>query len=126
MDSSILRTIIVLIMLMGLSCSDDKGVSPTSNNCDYCDFDTPPILLEYIPPEYPALARERGIEGTVLLRVHVNSEGSVFRTSIIQSDVDWTCEMAARKAAIQFEFTPAMKDGIPCCAKMAVPIRFKL
>jgi hypothetical protein len=39
-------------------------------------FDEPPQLIDYTSPEYPPLAREAGIEGTVAIRVLVSEEGA--------------------------------------------------
>jgi len=99
---------------------------PSESSSEFYAFDEPPMLVRYVPPSYPALARQAGIEGTVLLRVVVGTDGKVESASVIQSDVTPAMEKAAIAAARQFLFKPAKQRTVPVRASMAVPIRFKL
>ncbi len=99
---------------------------PSESASEFYAFDEPPQLIKYIPPSYPALARQAGIEGTVLLRVVVGKDGKVESASVIQSDVTPAMEKAAVAAARKFLFRPAKQRTVPVRASMAVPIRFKL
>ncbi len=99
---------------------------PSESSSEFYAFDEPPQLIKYIPPSYPALARQAGIEGTVLLRVVVGTDGKVESASVIQSDVTPAMEKAAIAAARKFLFKPAKQRTVPVRASMAVPIRFKL
>lgn len=99
---------------------------PSESATEFYAFDEPPVLVRFVPPSYPALARQAGIEGTVLLRVVVGVDGKVESASVIQSDVTPAMEKAAIAAAKQFLFKPAKQRTVPVRAGMAVPIRFKL
>ncbi len=99
---------------------------PSESASEFYAFDEPPQLIRYVPPSYPALARQAGIEGTVLLRVVVGTDGKVESASVIQSDVTPAMEKAAMAAARKFLFKPAKQRTRPVRASMAVPIRFKL
>ena len=99
---------------------------PSESSSEFYAFDEPPVLIKYVPPSYPALARQAGIEGTVLLRVVVGTDGKVESASVIQSDVTPAMEKAAIAAARKFIFKPAKQRTVPVRASMAVPIRFKL
>jgi len=99
---------------------------PSESSSEFYAFDEPPVLVRYVPPSYPALARQAGIEGTVLLRVVVGTDGKVEQASVIQSDVTPAMEKAAIAAAKKFLFKPAKQRTVPVRASMAVPIRFKL
>ena len=99
---------------------------PSESSSDFYAFDEPPVLIRYAAPTYPALARQAGIEGTVLLRVIVGTDGKVESASVIQSDVTPAMEKAALAAARKFLFKPAKQRTVPVRASMAVPIRFKL
>jgi protein TonB len=99
---------------------------PSESASEFYAFDEPPVLVRYVPPTYPALARQAGIEGTVLLRVVVGTDGKVENASVIQSDVTPAMEKAAIAAARKFLFKPAKQRTVPVRASMAVPIRFKL
>jgi protein TonB len=99
---------------------------PSESASEFYAFDEPPVLIRYVPPSYPALARQAGIEGTVLLRVVVGTDGKVESATVIQSDVTPAMEKAAVAAAKKFLFKPAKQRTVPVRASMAVPIRFKL
>jgi protein TonB len=99
---------------------------PSESAQEFYAFDEPPVLMKSVAPSYPALARQAGIEGTVLLRVVVGTDGKVESASVIQSDVTPAMEKAAIAAARRFVFKPAKQRTVPVRASMAVPIRFKL
>ena len=93
---------------------------------EFMAFDEAPVLLRAQNPQYPDLARQAGIEGTVLLDVLVDEEGKVLEVSVIQSDVTSAMEKSAEEAAKHFLFKPAKQRTVPVRAHVAVPIRFKL
>jgi protein TonB len=99
---------------------------PSESASEFYAFDEPPMLVRHVAPDYPALARQAGIEGTVLLRVVVGTDGKVESASVIQSDVTPAMEKAAIAAVRKFLFKPAKQRTVPVRASMAVPIRFKL
>ena len=70
-------------------------------------FDEPPQLIDFVAPQYPPLAREAGIEGTVNVRVLVSEEGKVIQADVLQSDVTPDMEKAAIAAAMKCRFRPA-------------------
>jgi protein TonB len=93
---------------------------------EFYAFDEAPVLIKFINPKYPDLARQAGIEGTVLLNVLVGDDGKVLQVSVIQSDVTPAMEKSAQEAAKQFMFKPAKQRTVPVKARVAIPIRFKL
>ncbi|MCK4236803.1 MAG: energy transducer TonB [Candidatus Krumholzibacteria bacterium] len=99
---------------------------PSEQARDFYAFDEPPQLIKFVNPRYPELARQAGIEGTVLLRVLVGEDGKVLSASVIQSDVTPAMEKSAIQAAKKFRFRPAKQRTVPVKAAMAIPIRFKL
>ena len=99
---------------------------PSEQATEFYAFDEPPVLVKFVNPKYPDLARSAGIEGTVLLRVLVGEDGKVREVSVIQSDVTSAMEKAAIVAARRFRFKPARQRTVPVKAFMAIPIRFKL
>jgi protein TonB len=93
---------------------------------EFYAFDEPPVLIKFVNPKYPDLARQAGIEGTVLLNVLVGDDGKVLQVSVIQSDVTPAMEKAAMEASRQFMFKPAKQRTVSVKARVAIPIRFKL
>jgi TonB family protein len=98
----------------------------TSTPVDLVNLDGPtPIPRVMISPQYPEPLRQKGIEGTVWMKLLVSSEGDVARAIIMKTDHDGF-NQAALRAAIQWKYTPA-HDGdsvISCWA--ALPMRFRL
>ena len=99
---------------------------PSEQAQEFYAFDEPPVLIKFVNPKYPDLARQAGIEGTVLLNVLVGDDGKVLQVSVIQSDVTPAMEKAAIEASKLFMFKPAKQRTVPVKARVAIPIRFKL
>jgi protein TonB len=99
---------------------------PSEQASEFYAFDEAPVLIKFVNPKYPDLARQAGIEGVVLINVLVAEDGKVLSASVIRSDVTPAMEKAAIEAAKQFVFKPAKQRTVPVKARMAVPIRFKL
>lgn len=89
-------------------------------------FDEPPALIDFVPPSYPALAREAGIEGTVAVRVLVSEEGKVISANVLSSDVTPAMEKAALEAAKLCRFRPAKQRTIAVKAHVMIPFQFQL
>jgi len=78
------------------------------------------------PPVYPELARRRGEQGRVVLRVSVGPEGRPHEVAVGQSSGFETLDAAAADAVREWRFVPATEDGRPVAAVALVPIRFRL
>ncbi|MBK8182128.1 MAG: TonB family protein [Candidatus Competibacteraceae bacterium] len=75
------------------------------------------------PPRYPPLARQRGIEGRVLLRLTINAVGGVETVSIAQSSGNALLDQEARLTVARWRFQPPQG---PMQAVAQVPISFRL
>ena len=91
---------------------------------EFYAFDQAPVLIESTKPVYPEVAREVGIEGTVLLRLLVDENGAVIAVDIIKSDVTATMEQNAIQAAMIYKFKPAKQRNVPVKAHEAVTLKF--
>lgn len=79
--------------------------------------------------KYPAKAREKGIEGMVVVTYVVNELGLMEGISIARSVhpiLDQVALDAVRSVAAQVEWFPAKKDGKPVKTKWNMPLRFGL
>lgn len=99
---------------------------PSETAGKFYAFDERPVLVKSVSPRYPDLARQAGIEGTVLLRVVIDERGRVIDVTVLNSDVTDSMVRAAVAAVKQFRFKPAKQRMKPVKAAVAVPIRFKL
>jgi protein TonB len=78
------------------------------------------------PAPHPAALRERGIEGSVLLRVKVDAQGRPADVQL-QSSSGWRLfDEAALQQARACRFIPATQDGQPIDSWVEFPVRFAL
>jgi protein TonB len=78
------------------------------------------------PPAYPEIARRRGQQGLVLLRVNVSAVGMAVAVAVAESSGYPSLDSAALSAVQQWQFVPALRGGVPVAAVAEVPIRFRL
>lgn len=83
-----------------------------------------PLVTYAAAPDYPAIARAAHIEGTVLVRVHVNTEGRVAAAEII--DGPETLYAAALAASYDYLFSPARVACVAVEQDVNLPITFRL
>ena len=75
---------------------------------------------------YPPIAREAGIEGTIILQVFVNAKGFV-EDVVVQKNIPGTgLSEAATKAIKQIRFKPARQRDRALGVWIAIPINFRL
>ncbi|MEN4952402.1 TonB family protein [Stenotrophomonas sp. TWI819] len=79
------------------------------------------------PPPYPVAAIRLGQQGTVLLRIRVDTEGNPLSVSIEKSSGSRVLDQAARQQVLRrWRFVPAIVDGQTVAADGLVPIDFTL
>lgn len=77
-------------------------------------------------PKYPLLAREKGYEGTVYLRVLVRPDGRVERLAVDRSSGYEILDRAAVDSVREWAFFPAKKGGKPVESWVLLPVKFAL
>ncbi|WP_374087305.1 energy transducer TonB [Methylomicrobium lacus] len=77
-------------------------------------------------PEYPRLARSRGWQGKVLLRVQVTADGHAASVQVQQSSGHEILDEAAVEAVKNWTFIPAKRGDTPVASTVTVPMPFKL
>ena len=75
---------------------------------------------------YPEVARKAGVEGTVIVKALIKTDGTVGRTVIIQSLGNNGCDEAACTAIQEIKWKPAESQGKPVNVWVSIPIKFKL
>lgn len=84
-----------------------------------------PQLISRVEPKYPEAAREDKCEGTVVIYVVVDVDGTVRDTRMIRSLGCGLDEMAL-EAVSQWKFNPGMKDGRPVAVAASIEVVFRL
>ncbi len=93
---------------------------------DLSDVDEKPKIVGFSPTIYPFKARERGIEGRVLLRFIVNSAGDVQDPQVVSAEPEGVFEQAALDTVTRYRIKPAMKDGKNVSSLVKLPISFTM
>jgi len=79
------------------------------------------------PPSYPIAAIRAGEQGTVVLRVQVDAEGTPTQVAIERSSGSRALDAAARQQVMRhWRFVPARVDGQQVPAVGLVPVSFSL
>ena len=76
-----------------------------------------------VPGNYPDIARQAGVEGTVVVQALVGTDGRVRDMRIVRSIP--MLNGAALEAVRQWRFKPAATGGKPVAAWVSVPIPFR-
>lgn len=77
-------------------------------------------------PTYPAVALRQGLQGRVMLRVHVTEEGMSATVMIERSSGYEILDESAVEAVKQWRFTPARRGETAIASSVIVPIVFIL
>jgi protein TonB len=83
-------------------------------------------LVRHVAPVYPALARERGLEGRVVVRLLIGVDGAPAEIRIAQSSGFESLDAAAIEAVRQWRFEPARRAGISVAEERLAPVVFRL
>jgi protein TonB len=84
----------------------------------------PAVLVQQKAPEYPPMARQARIEGTVRLRLRVDERGNVGAVSYVSGPE--LLAPAARAAVRRWKYRPATLNGDPVAVDTEVEVNFTL
>jgi protein TonB len=82
--------------------------------------------LQYVAPEYPRSAREKGTSGWVQLAFDVEPDGSVAHIAVVSADPKNVFDEAAMGALRRWRYRPVEKNGQPVEQRAELRIRFAL
>lgn len=88
--------------------------------------DKKPVPRRQVAPEFPAKARQRGVEGFVKLNLFINVQGAVEKVRVLEAEPQGVFEVAATSAAQQWEFEPAEYNGGPVTGWFKRTVSFRL
>ena len=78
------------------------------------------------PPNYPPEERRRGIQGTTIVIVSIDSSGAVIDVEVERSSGNRNLDREAIKAARRWRFNPETRDGRKIASRVRVPVEFVL
>jgi protein TonB len=91
---------------------------------EYVYVEEMPEAVKKVQPEYPDLARQANMEGTVIVQALVGKDGKVRDTKVVKSVS--VLDDAAVAAVKQWVFKPALSNNKPVAVWVAVPVKFTL
>jgi protein TonB len=89
-------------------------------------YETAPVPVKRVQPDYPDLARQAHAEGTVRVQVLVDATGRVVEVVVVQSDTVASLNQAALAAARRWLFRPALQRDTPVPARVVLQFHFSL
>lgn len=122
------RYIPILLALLACHRPDSAVVQlPAKSGPAPHPFDPPVAVNAQSPVEYPQALYIQGVEGKVVLRLHVDSTGVVDpdSTRVAESSGYPALDSAALAAVPRFKYSPALRNGVPAPLTFTQPIIFK-
>ncbi len=77
-------------------------------------------------PAYPETARLRGEQGVVVMELAIGTDGRVITARVTRSSGSMLLDEAARRAAQDWRFRPALIEGQPTVATVQTSVQFRL
>ena len=81
-------------------------------------------IIHQVMPEYPELARQAGVQGTVVLDTVVSVEGAVIQVKFVSGPK--ALSQAAMDAVRRWRFEPFFVNGQPATVETTVAVDFRL
>lgn len=82
------------------------------------------LILHKVNPKYPAEAREKHIQGDVILQATINKQGDVAQLKLVKGDP--ILADAAMDAVKQWKYKPYLLNGEPVEVETTVKIIFHM
>jgi TonB family protein len=79
-------------------------------------------LVHRVEPDYPEEARRQGIQGTVVLDVHIGKDGAVDYVGLVSGQA--VLAYAATSAVMQWRFKPHYVDGREVATRTRITLQF--
>jgi protein TonB len=107
-------------------CEDMGGTKQEKKAC----ADKKMLEFIYKNIKYPAIARENGVDGTVVIQFVVEKDGSITDAKIVR-DIGATCGAEALRVVNLmnqegYQWIPGKQRGRPVKVQFNLPVKFKL
>ena len=105
---------------------ESEGEPPFIEIVPYCKLEIKPKPLKNPVPNYPYEAKKRGIEGMTVVKMLVDTDGSVMDVEVLKSSGNQLLDEAALDAAKKSTFSPAEHNGKKVRVWASRPFIFRL
>jgi len=82
------------------------------------------LLIKKVNPKYPAELRRKHVQGTVILRAEIGTDGSIHNLIVVSGEPSLV--KAALKAVKQWKYKPYIVDGKPTAVETEIQVNFAL
>ncbi len=105
-----------------------SNIDDASVNQPYVVHQEMPTPIRQTKVEFPDIAKQNNVEGTVILEAWVKVDGTVGNVRVIKSvqSIPGGLDDAAMKAVWQWTFEPAKSGGRPVACWVKIPLNLKL
>lgn len=90
------------------------------------EVDKAPVPVIAMPPQYPVMARNNGIEGEAIVIAVVDENGKVADVMIKSAKPGEVFVNSSLNCIKEWVFRPAEKNGKPVKVKVEIPLKYKL
>jgi TonB family protein len=125
--------VVGLLFSVNLSMAGQPSTSPPKGEVNTAteyytldEVDTSPRVIKPFPPQYPYDAKTNNIEGRILLKFVVDTDGKAWEPEVVEADPEDIFDQSALDAIVEYEFEPATKDGMPVPCMVRLPIQYML
>jgi len=125
---SCFRMALVALLTIAAACQHPPAKGSAAATTPASPADSPPVAVNPVSPvEYPPALLAQRIEGRVLLRLYVDSTGTVAPDSnfVVESSGYPALDSAALAGARGLRFSPALRRGRPVALSFIQPILFR-
>ena len=91
--------------------SDKKDSLPDIN--EFILVDSEPVITYRHPPEYPKIAENAGISGSVYVKALINKKGEILKSEVYKSSGYIWLDESAKEATIKNKYKPAIYKEKP-------------
>lgn len=116
--------VLAVSLLAAMPAAGAPDPEPLPNWGDFVYVEILPEVIEKAAPVYPQLAREAGVEGTVMVHLLVDKTGVVRDVRVVKSIP--MLDVAAVECVRRWRFKPALSNDRPIAVWVAAPVRFAL
>ena len=83
-----------------------------------------PRKIRHVDPTYPALAKQAGVAGMVILECVIDREGAISDVRVLKGHA--LLNQAAVDAVREWTYRPSLRNGVPVPVVMTVTVRFEM
>ncbi|MEW6051412.1 MAG: TonB family protein [Candidatus Zixiibacteriota bacterium] len=93
---------------------------------EFVPVEIQPEMIHEVIPEFPRLAKQAGLAGTVWVKALIDKDGNVRDAQVGKSSGTPSLDEAAVKTAFQNKFKPGIQNGRPVICWVTYKVEFKL